>query len=669
MSEQTETNTTKVNGGRAAATKTERCMVPRTWLVPSTTNPRKTFTELEELAASFTEVLEDGNKQRGIINAIVVRPAKASRSDRGGRFEIVVGERRWRASEIAKMVEVPVEIRHLTDREVIEMQHVENAQRVDVPPLEEAASLAELLVHMSPEVAATRLGKSASYVAQRARLVELTDTARKAFEVGSVGLGIVLLLARHTNAVQDEFLRHHGITLERPEGWHHQPPTVQTAKHYLERVILLQLKKAPFDTHDVTLVPAAGACDQCPKRTGNQVALFHDVDADRCMDPECFKAKTEALYQRRIADPKATVLTDAEAKKVLGHGWLDSSSEFVKLDDYVGRRPLTKAEEKEQKRIREEEIAKDKARDENPDADFNDDPNDYDDEDEDDPAAVDVRKALAGVEVPVVLARDPRTHELVELVRKKDLELAAGQVKDKWAKPLLIAKTTRSRERVGSSGPSAHYDLMHKAQKKATEVSLAQLVAAATKKAPTDALFRLIASGVIHSAWSEVPKEVVASRELAPVVEKGKGKKKGPKNDELPLVDALIDTLKGPALVALLLEIVMRRTAYELQHVSKKDQDDKNAPVIVRVMRMFKIDFAKNVETAKAEAKEKRKESTAKKLAKTKRDKAKGAPVKAKAKRGTCKECGCTMTTLCIVEGEPCAWTDKTETLCTGCEE
>ena len=134
---------------------------------PSALNPRHTFREedLEELANSLRE--------KGLIQPLIVRPVQGLPSD----YEIVAGERRWRASQKAGLLRIPVIVRDLSDREVLELAIIENVQRADLNPLEEALGYQELISRFdyTQEDLAQTIGKSRSHLANTLRLLKLPE--------------------------------------------------------------------------------------------------------------------------------------------------------------------------------------------------------------------------------------------------------------------------------------------------------------------------------------------------------------------------------------------------------------------------------------------------------------------------------------------------------------
>ncbi len=157
-------------------------------LEPNRDQPRKDFEEnsLQELAASI--------RQFGLLQPILVQP-------RDGYYEIVAGERRWRAAKLAGLKEVPVIVRELTGQEVLEISLIENLQREDLNPIEEARAYQRLLqeFHLKQEEVAERVSKSRAAVANSLRLLNLCDGVQKLLEEGSLSTGH----ARALLAVED----------------------------------------------------------------------------------------------------------------------------------------------------------------------------------------------------------------------------------------------------------------------------------------------------------------------------------------------------------------------------------------------------------------------------------------------------------------------------------
>ena len=143
-------------------------------------NPRKVFNdiELQDLANSISE--------KGILQPIVVRPSK----DNEG-YEIVAGERRWRAAQLAALHKVPVLIRELSDQEVLEIAIIENVQRADLNPVEEAMGYHQLIEQFeyTQQQLAESIGKSRSHIANTIRLMTLPKSVLEALQDGKLTAG------------------------------------------------------------------------------------------------------------------------------------------------------------------------------------------------------------------------------------------------------------------------------------------------------------------------------------------------------------------------------------------------------------------------------------------------------------------------------------------------
>ena len=168
--------------------------LPTSALRPNARNPRRSFAaaELEELAASLRE--------RGIIQPIVVRSLRGVPDG----YEIIAGERRWRAAQRAGLHEVPVVVIEATDAEALQLAIIENVQRADLNPLEEAEGYRALMeeFHNSQEEIAKIVGKSRSYIANTLRLLKLPDAVKAYIQDGKLTAGHARMLIGEANAEQ-----------------------------------------------------------------------------------------------------------------------------------------------------------------------------------------------------------------------------------------------------------------------------------------------------------------------------------------------------------------------------------------------------------------------------------------------------------------------------------
>jgi ParB family chromosome partitioning protein len=168
-------------------------MLPLASIKPLPGNPRKYFDEaaLEELAASIAA--------RGVIQPIIVRP-----HPEGQGYQLVAGERRWRAAQKARLHEIPALVRTLTDREVMALALIENLQREDLNPVEEARAYHRLSEHegMIQVDIARMVEKSRSHIANMMRLMSLPERVLDLVEQGKLSTGHVRALIGRDDAVQ-----------------------------------------------------------------------------------------------------------------------------------------------------------------------------------------------------------------------------------------------------------------------------------------------------------------------------------------------------------------------------------------------------------------------------------------------------------------------------------
>lgn len=169
--------------------------LPLREIEPDPGQPRKTFDDetLAELSASIAE--------HGLLQPIAVRPKPS------GGYLIVAGERRWRASRMAGLTEVPVIVKDVTDEQAMELALVENLQREDLDPVEEAAGIRELMTRcdLTQEQAARKLGKSRSALANSLRLLSLPETVLELLKSGFITIGNAkVILGLPTPELQEE---------------------------------------------------------------------------------------------------------------------------------------------------------------------------------------------------------------------------------------------------------------------------------------------------------------------------------------------------------------------------------------------------------------------------------------------------------------------------------
>ncbi len=159
---------------------------------PSSFQPRHDFDE-EALKS-----LSDSIRDKGVLQPLLVRPSD------GGRYELIAGERRWRAAQMAGLKEVPVVIKVLSDNEALEIALIENLQRENLSPIEEAEGLNRLMTEYqyTQELIGKTIGKSRSYITNVLRLLSLPEEVRQALSNNKISVGHARALVGCENAVE-----------------------------------------------------------------------------------------------------------------------------------------------------------------------------------------------------------------------------------------------------------------------------------------------------------------------------------------------------------------------------------------------------------------------------------------------------------------------------------
>jgi ParB/RepB/Spo0J family partition protein len=299
-------------------------LLPLDSIYQSPTNPRKHFdaAKLSELAISI--------KEHGVLQPILVRawqvgmanPTQRPMVEMMSTYEIVCGERRWRASQIAGSTTILAIVRELTDKQVLELQVVENLQREDVHPLEEAEGYERLMKYhdYTADSLGDKIGKSRAYIYARIKLLALVPPARDLFFEGKLTASTALLIARIPGATLQ--IKAAGeITKPTYTG---DPMSYRAAADFLQRTYTLDLDDATWKMDDATLVKKAGSCDACPHRSGNDLILFAEIeDPNVCTNPPCFadKRETNFLRLKEIAQKSGReIVSGKEAEEALFSG-------------------------------------------------------------------------------------------------------------------------------------------------------------------------------------------------------------------------------------------------------------------------------------------------------------------------------------------------------------
>lgn len=483
-------------------------MIPLKAIAESPSNPRKNFGDLEGLAESL--------RKQGVLQPVLVRPT-SDLMNIEAKYELVYGHRRLRAAKLAGLVAIPANVREMSDLEVLETQVVENGQREDIHPLEEADGYRQLHVDhkKTVEEIAARVGKSVAYVYGRLKLAELEDEkARQAFLAGEISASVALLIARLS---PDDQAKASKQIIEEHDKWlpknERQPMPYREAAKWVRENFMLALKSAPFDVDDADLVKEAGPCTTCPKRTGNAPSLFPDVDsADVCTDPACFKSKREASLiqlKAKAAEKGQEVLPDSKAKGIFSK-WdsgLNYGSPFAKASDVCDDDPKKRT-----------------------------------------------WKDLLGKDAEIVLARNPKTGSTWQLVHKLDSLKKLKEKGVEFAKKAVAAASRGSsstRPHVPSEEQQARDQERREIEREITRETIAAIGAAVAKDTTGRKGLLWLAQALIDHSYKPDLDEVLPRYGL----EKGK-------HD--------LSKLTIGNLVAMLVEIELNEDTWHLTHHAKQ---------------------------------------------------------------------------------------------------
>lgn len=287
----------------------------------SPTNPRRRINQqsIESLAESI--------RLQGILEPLIVRLS-------GNKYEIVCGERRYRAADVAKVTEVPCLVRNLSDDQVLDIQIHENLHREDVHPMEEAYGYQVLKEKLNCDAKelAQRVAKSEGYVLNRLKLNSLIEEAQKDIDDGHLPLSYALEIAKYIPEIQERIYSEVYKKQGRYEGddyvyfpikgltvpWGSFIEWINTNIHHL-------LAKAPFCTKATNLRDDGLACVKCPDRTGAAASLFADDQIgkkDACLVPSCFKRKALRhieVKRAEIADKSGIDPSEVPLVRVWAH--------------------------------------------------------------------------------------------------------------------------------------------------------------------------------------------------------------------------------------------------------------------------------------------------------------------------------------------------------------
>ena len=266
----------EVNGKKSSVLQIQN--LPLSNIKPDPEQPRKTFNKdaLQQLSESIQE--------HDVLQPITVRQLN-------GHYVIVMGERRYRASKLAGKKTIPCIVRNYENDNVLEVQIIENLQRQDVEPTEEAEAIAYLSEKYAPAEIAKRLGRTDNFIRQRLKLAGLIEGFKHFVRIGemTISLGV-------------------GVALFEPEEQQMMLETMgeDFSAHQINRMIKDQtydLEKASFDVADKKLVPKDGSCIECPFNAANQGNLFGDGKMV-CTKSACYETKKSKSFLNLIDKSK-----------------------------------------------------------------------------------------------------------------------------------------------------------------------------------------------------------------------------------------------------------------------------------------------------------------------------------------------------------------------------
>ena len=263
--------------------------IPLTDICPSNLNPRKTFDQesLNELAENI--------KENGLIQPITVRKLPKGSEH---KFEIVCGERRYRAVTIAGLDEIACVVRELDDKQAFAAMIIENLQRKDVDPMEEAAAFSKLYTDGTMKIAeiAKMLGKSSSFVTSRIQLNNIIPEFEALMRNGTLYLVHLLEICKLTQE-QQKVLYDNCFSEACIARWTQKILKLEILHEMIDEHVMSFLDTAPFSLADGSFT-CAKDCEGCPFNTKNKPESYKDSARPRCMNAVCFKKKAQEFVFR-----------------------------------------------------------------------------------------------------------------------------------------------------------------------------------------------------------------------------------------------------------------------------------------------------------------------------------------------------------------------------------
>lgn len=275
--------------------------IPLTEITPNAHNPRKFINqdELQELA--------DNIKELGLLQPITIRKMPKGSAT---KYEIICGERRYRASILAGLEDIPAIVKDMDDKEAFMAMIVENLQRKDIDPMEEAVAINELYTSGGVKVGeiAKMLGKSSSFVIGRIQLVNILPEFIQLMREGTLYLIHLQSICKLTKE-QQKTLFEECFSPESIARWTQKILPMDALFSMIDEHVMCSLSKARFSVSDETF-SCGKACVGCPLNTANNPDSFKDADNPRCMKRECFVAKQMEYVFREAKQSGFEVIYD-----------------------------------------------------------------------------------------------------------------------------------------------------------------------------------------------------------------------------------------------------------------------------------------------------------------------------------------------------------------------
>jgi len=280
----------------------------------SKTNPRGKNFE----GPSFNDLIAS-IKEKGVLVPVIVRPTKGKYT-----FEIVAGNRRFRAAELVGLKDIPARVEEMNDTQACEVQIIENLQREDVHPIDEGEAYRKLKEVSKYEISAiaAKVGKNESYIKQRLFLTNLEQKVKDVYRTGKINDGHAVLIAKLSSGDQLAALK---ATIDR-----YNALNVQELKDWITKHIYSPMDFQPWLTSK-ELMEAAGKCVECKPE---KMTLFGPIKEGACTDLKCWNRKM-ANYLNYIAKKEKRTKVSSDYGYSYGKKEAGSYGKILEKNDYV----------------------------------------------------------------------------------------------------------------------------------------------------------------------------------------------------------------------------------------------------------------------------------------------------------------------------------------------